>query len=563
MVSRYGNRPRIFFSVAALTATLLTILPGSYIGITRVNAFNQDVTIPTTQLPFGPEVDQILFQYYSDFQAMFNAFTSGGSNGLDITDWPMFAADSGINTQTGSLCDSSLHPDFYCGSTGTNFGLFQVDINHDRAFLGMNQFQPRTTSVVSVAQTIGPAGCSPGFGSISVQLRNQETNARDQLFAVNNMTLTQVLSGGVLAGATTLSGTSGTGLYNFPCVVAGTYLLSNSAYMNCKSNIVPCEVHLGSASTNTAIFYSNWNSPSTQQYTLAGIYLRQALRHLVDKPKFILGQTLLGQAQCTDIYAARPQGFATGFCSGAPNVPRAPLPADILNAECPLLTNSETLQGIPSTLQLACTPVDAYTLNETAIGETQVWWAATGPLSDNGYPSKQDLRAACDLLVLAGFSVTPTGKTCIDVATSAQGAAPPCTPTVGATSCSFNYPHLALPGTGVQIIVYVRTHPPREAFGQIMVDGLNYLFGTANNGPVGPNGVIATNPAGAAQCAVNYGFKSPAPGCAPAYYRFTEISDIIFADGVNAQTWNLYTGGESFSINPDNEYAAFNSGFAS
>ncbi|HZY47341.1 MAG TPA: hypothetical protein VFE96_06040, partial [Candidatus Bathyarchaeia archaeon] len=217
-----------------LTLTLLTILPTSYIGLTRVHAFNQDPKIPTTQLPFGPQVDQIVFQYYSDFTTMFNAFTAGGPNGIDITDWPMFASDSGINVQAGSFCDPTLHPDWFCGAPDVNFGLFQVDMNHDRAFLGVPQLQPRTTSPVSVTLTAG-TGCSTGFGSVSVQLQNQETGARDQLFAFNNMTLTQVLSGGVLSGSTTLSGTSGTGLYSFPCVVAGTYLLSNSDYANCPS----------------------------------------------------------------------------------------------------------------------------------------------------------------------------------------------------------------------------------------------------------------------------------------------------------------------------------------
>jgi ABC-type transport system substrate-binding protein len=529
-----------------LTLTLLTILPSSYIGLNRAHAFNQDPTIPTTNLPFGPQVEQVVLQYYSDFTTMFNAFTTGGSNGIDLTDWPMFATDSGISSQPQSFCDTSLHPDFYCGATNINFGLFQVDMNHDKSFLGVAQLTPRTTSPVSVSLTAG-TGCSTGFGSVTVQLQNQETNAVDQLFAANNMTLTQVLTGGVLSGSTTLGG-SKTGSYAFPCVVAGTYLLSTSDYANCAStNIAACEVLLGSASANTAVFHSNWNSPSTQKYTQAGIYLRQAVRHLVDKPQFILGQTLKGQAQCTDIYAARPQGFVNGYCSQVNSVGN-PLPADILQAECP------TLLSVDPTLP--CSPLNAYLLNSTAIGFTSVWWAATGPLADNGYPSKPDIRAACDLFVKAGFPVTPSGSTCIDVANAAQGAAPPCTPPVGQTACTSSYPHNTLP-TGQQIIFYDRTHPPRRSFGQITIDGLNFLFGTANNGNVqGSGSALGT-------CAINYGFKSPAPGCTPAYYRFTEISGIIFADGLNAQTWNLYTGGESFGINPDNEWSTFNSAFAS
>jgi Bacterial extracellular solute-binding proteins, family 5 Middle len=516
-----------------LTLTLLTILPSSYIGLNRAHAFNQNPAIPNTNLPFGPEADQVIFQYYSDFTTMFNAFTTGGANGIDLTDWPMFASDSGITNQAGSFCDSTLHPDFYCGAANVNFGLFQVDMNHGKSFLGVAQLQSRVPSAISVSLSAGPAGCSTGFGSVSVTLQNQESGVRDQLFAVNNMTLTQVLSGGVLSGSTTLSGTSGTGVYSFPCVVAGTYLLSNSAYANCASTtLASCEVALGSGTTSTAIFHSGWNSGSTQKYTQAGIYLREGIRHLVDKPQFILGQTLLGQAQCSDIYAAQPQGFPNGFCSQVNGVGNK-LPADVLNAECSQLA--------PVDPTLPCSPVDAYLLNETAIGQTSVWWGATGPFADNGYASKQDIRAACDFFVLAGFPVTPSGNTCIDVANAAQG-----------TATKASYPHNTLPA-GQQIIFYDRTHHPRRAFGQITIDALNFLFGTANNGAA----------SGGTTCAINYGFKSPAPGCTPAYYGFTEISGIIFADGVNDQTWNLYTGGESFSINPDNEYSTFNSVFAS
>jgi hypothetical protein len=262
---------------------------------------------------------------------------------------------------------------------------------------------------------------------VIVQLQNQETLARDQLFAINSMTLTQVLSGGVQSGSITLSGTNGTGVYSFPCVVAGNYLLSNSAYANCASTLITaCEIFLGSATTSTAVFHSNWNSASNKQYTQAGIYVRQSIRHLLDKPQFILGQTLLGQAQCTDIFAAQPQGFPNGYCSQVNRVGNK-LPADVLNAECPALLSVDPTLG--------CNPIDAYLLNATAIGQTNVWWS-TGPLADNGYPSKQDIRAACDLFVLAGFAVTPSGSTCVDVANAAQGASPPCTPTVGQTTCT-------------------------------------------------------------------------------------------------------------------------------
>ncbi len=507
------------------------ILPNA----SRVQGFNQ--TQPATNLPFGPQTDNIVYQYYSDFSTMFSAFSTGGASGLDLTDWPLFASDSGIVNPTGSFCDSSLHPDWYCGTTDVNFGLFQVDVNHDRAFLGVNQLQARPATTVHVTTGATSTACSTGQGSVTAQLANQETNLVDGLFDVNNMTLTQVLSGGVLGGSTTIGGTGHHGLYSFPCVVAGTYLLSNSAYSNCGSaSLASCEVTISSNTNTLATFLSSWKSSSTQQYTQAGIYIRQAVRHLLDKPKFILSTSLQGQATCTDIYAAKPQGFTTGFCAN----PSIPLPADVLKAECPALSIDPTL---------ACNPIDAYLLNSTAIGSTKVWWGFD-PVgtADNGFPSEQDIRASCDLFVRAGFSLTPSGATCAQVAAAAQG-----------TSIPSSYPHLVLPASGAQIIFYDRTHPPRRAFGQITLDGLNFLFGTANNGANQGGG----NPAGAATCAINYGFKSPGNGCTPEWYGFSEISDIIFADGLNAQTWNLYTGGESFSINPDNEYTTFNSVFAS
>src|SRR5260370_19305384 len=266
-----------------LILTLLTVLPSSYIGLIRAHAFNQDPTIPTNNLPFGPEADQIIFQYYSDFTTMFNAFTTGGSNGIDITDWPLFASDSGITSQPGSFCDSTLHPDFYFGAPNVNFGLYQVYMNHGKSFLGLNQLQARVPPSISVSLTAGPAGCSTGFGSVSVQLQKQESGVVDQLFAVNNMTLTQVLTGGVLSGSTTISGTSGTGHYSFPCVVSGTYLLSNSAYSNCGSTtLANCEVFLGTGTTNNAVFHSGCNSRSTQTYTQLSIYLRHVIPHPLD-----------------------------------------------------------------------------------------------------------------------------------------------------------------------------------------------------------------------------------------------------------------------------------------
>src|SRR5467141_629001 len=534
--------------VLVLALTLLTVFPSSYISLNRAHAFNQTVA-STNWLPFGPQSDQIIFSYYSDFSTMFSAFTTGGPNGIDVTDWPMFPS------QIGTLCNTAANPDFFCGSQLANFGLDQVDINHHNTFLGIPQLTPRVTSPVSakIASTTG--GCSAGFGSATVTLTNQETGVVDQEQKVNNMTLTQVLSGGVLGTPTTVSGIGGTGIYTFPCMVAGNYLLTNSAYANCPTNVA-CIILLGSATTNQVTFLSNWGSSSTQKYTLAGTLTRMAIAALLDKPQYILAAPLQGNAICTDIYASQPQGFPAGYCStgGIVNPTPQPLPDDVLTQYCQYITQSETSQGIAGVNQLNCFALvttikgaapskSAYLLNMTAIGSTQVWWGATGTNtgSTDGYPSEQDVRAACDLLVFAGFPVTPSGNTCINVASAAQG-----------TATKTSYPHNTLP-SGKQIVVYDRTDPLRKAYGQIVIDGLNFLFGTANNGAASGNTV----------CAVGYGFNGGPAGCTGAYYSFNQIFNIIFGDGLNPDTWNIYMGAESFGVTPDNLYGVGNSLFAS
>src|SRR6266699_6343531 len=243
-------------SIALILAlTILTTLPSSYLGMNRAAATNQSLS-PTTWLPFGPQSDQLILQYYSDYHTMFNAFTTGGPNGIDITDWPMFPAD------IATLCNGAINPDYFCGSAQDQLGIFDLQINHHKPLLGAAQLAPRTTSAVSVSLTVGPAGCSAGFGSVTVQLQNQEVANAGITDPNNSMTLTQVLSGGVLGTSTTVAGPGPS--YAFPCVIAGNYLLSNSAYANCPSSgLVPCEIALGSGTTNTAVFHSNYNSPST------------------------------------------------------------------------------------------------------------------------------------------------------------------------------------------------------------------------------------------------------------------------------------------------------------
>jgi hypothetical protein len=258
-----------------------------------------------------------------------------------------------------------------------------------------------------------------------------------------------------------------------------------------------------------------------------------------------------------DIYAPASQGFGFGYCNNVQGS-GASLPADVRAVDCSSIHQAEG--GIPPAQQINCNttspPVEAYLLNQTAISGCNAWWGSTGCSSsaDNGYPSRQDVQAACDLFSNAGFQLAPSGSTCAQVAGAAQG-----------TAILASYPHLLLPPTGAQIIFYDRTEPRQKAYGQIVADSLNFIFGTANNG-LNPG---VPNPAGAAPCAVNYGFKSSTPGCTPAYYGFSQISNIICGDGINPDAWNLYTSAigdcaeKSFGLTPDYLYRVGNSLFAS
>src|SRR5206468_437176 len=153
-----------------LGLSLLMVLPSSYIGPRSAHAFNQ-IVASTNWLPFGPYSDKIIFSYYSDFSTMFSTFTTGGPNGIDVTDWPMFP------NQQAALCNASTNPDFFCGSQQASFGLDQVDINHHSNFLGVAQLASRVTAAVTASISSSAAGCSTGFGSVTVTLKNQERTA--------------------------------------------------------------------------------------------------------------------------------------------------------------------------------------------------------------------------------------------------------------------------------------------------------------------------------------------------------------------------------------------------
>jgi len=484
----------------------------------------------TTFSPFGPATNTLIMQFYSDFGTMFNSFQAGG---VDITDWPAFPANILCSTTNDPNCYPT-HPDFFLTNPTSEFGIFQLDINNHAGLFGISQQAPRTTSPPGIisSSTVSTTSCATGFGRLNVILVNKEegnTIIKDSLntvTAAGPQTFTVYDSGN--GGANEPNGN-----YTLPgppaCMLTGTYAISTLAYGGTAT------VTVGSSQIVTVTFGVNYNSPSTVRPTQAGIELRRAMAHLLNKPQFILGPTLKGLAACDDLLAPPSQNLAFGSChpsaDGLPAIPQSVLDEDC--AEHPWFNPSN------------CHPVAAYLLNNSLVGPGQLWWANTGATvgSTQGYPSTTDIRAACDHLILAGFVITPSSSTCQDVARASVGTAP-----------KPGYAHLV---TTSQVIFYIRTHAPREAFGQIIADSLDFLFGTANNGAT--LGAAPTNVA----CAINYGFKSPTPGCTPQYYGISDIANIVFGDGLIPDQWGLYTGGYSLTSTPDDLYSLLHSQFAS
>lgn len=477
---------------------------------------------PTTFSPFGPATNTLIFQFYSGFDTMFTNFRSGQ---IDITDWPANPPD---------LSGFASNPDYYLTSPTSEFGVFQLDINNHPALFGVSQQTPRVTGPPGIItqSTATAATCATGFGQLNVILVNKEANNAPVRDVLNTVTAsgpqTFTVSDSSNGGASEPDGN-----YTLPtpptCMLTGTYTVSALAYAG------TARVTVGSSQIVTVTLGVNYNSPSTVKLTQLGIESRRAMAHLLNKPEFILGSTLQGLATCDDLFAPPSQNLLYGSCN--PLVDKTPaIPQSVLDEDC-----AEHPWFNPGN----CHPAAAYLLNNTLVAPSRLWWANTGTIagSSQGYPSTSDIRAACDHLVAAGFAITPSSASCQDVARASVGTSP-----------KPGYPHLV---TSSQVIFYIRTHPPREAFGQIIADGLNFLFGTANNGAT--LGAAPTNVA----CAVNYGFKSAGSGCAPQYYGISDVSNIVFGDGLSPDQWGLYTGGYSLTSTPDDLYATFHSQFSS
>jgi len=463
---------------------------------------------PTNWSPFGPQETKMIITVYGDFQSMFNAFTQGQ---VDITDWPILPANRGSGS-SAAYCDSAFNPDYFCTTPTGALNIFDLQINHYPSFLGLPLQAARTPQAPTVLlpPTTGTSTCSVGFGQLTIRLVNQEDQNATILDSLNRMTIANQPTSQPSSTVTDAGGSSPTGTYVFPCILAGTYKISSSIYGSdapCSTTGPTSCLLIGSGQSISATFLVDWKSPSAKQPTQAGIYVPRALAHLLDKPAFVNG--LFGASATYD------DEMVTGGM-GVPNL-------FSLTAEC-----SDHQWFNP------CNPISAYNLVSDNIASGSEWWTAFGAKIGvgPGYSGATDLRAACDDFVKAGFTVVNGANStdCGDVGLASLGTIAPS-----------NYPHLS--NNGKNIVLFIRTILGRKQFGTILGDTLDFLFGTPSNAGGGT---------------VSFG-RPPMP-----FVQYYTINQLIYSSCFFDPTcWNLYTGGFVFGTTPDELYYLFQSSFAS
>ena len=494
-------RAKLPILVLILGLTLLTVLPTATINVHAAS------TGTATWSPFGPREKNLIITDYGDIASEATAFNNGG---VDIADYPFHVC-----------VDIACSSDFYSTPPISELDIFQLDINHLQSFLGVplqtTRSPPSPTFVLPAATT--SSSCGSPLGQLTINLQNQEQGNAPVLDSVNSLTISLQPGGGASATVGDSGGMNPTGTYNFPCVPLGTYKVTSSIYGTsspCSTTSPTSCIAIGGGQLVTATFRADWNSPSTKQPTNAGFYIGRALAHLIDKPSFIATSPFLRGAQYDDIQAAPNQ-----------NVPNL-FP---LTQEC---TDHSWFNP--------CSPVSAYNFVADNIGGGSVWWGAVGAFfgATGGYSGYADMRAACDDFVKAGFAVVngANATDCGGVALASEG-----------TTAPSSYAHLA--NNGNQLLFFLSSSQFRKAFGQIIADSLNFLFGTPNNGGTIPNQtpqctVLYITLAGG-NCNIPTGIISPSPSC---------IFDATCA-------WNMYTGARAVGTGPDLLYFLYDSSTAS
>jgi len=292
-------------------------------------------------------------------------------------------------------------------------------------------------------------------------------------------------------------GASPTGTYNvgFLSDAAGitSYSLATTIYGGGVSHggVIPT-LSASACAAQTACTFAlqvNYNSGSTLKPSAGGIDLNKALWHMLNKPQFLKGPYLTpaGGAPlgaCMDVFAPPSQALMAGGVGGCDH--SSSVPNNVLIAEC----SDANIAALLTASGLACAPSSLYVLKSNVVNGATTCAAGTVGIScfpsqsaspPTGYPSNVDLAAACIYFVEAGFTTTGTGTTVAQCQQVAAGTAHLVNPngscnTATAAGC---------------VEMFIRTHPPRKAFGTIVADTINYLFGTVGGGTVCYGGPVS------------------------------------------------------------------------
>jgi len=501
---------------------------------------------------------------------------------IDITDVPELA--NRVNCTANPSCDQN-NANYYVTNGQAELGEEQIDISHQVSFLnlalwcsripftctagqGSPGFAPQvpTVTLVSDATTV----CDATHFQLVVVLKNFEENLA--VIADPNEVITATPVAGIAS-----SRQSATGTYDLGCLsgIPPGYALTTLVYGDGGTVTpasatpptyvsLPAKVSIATSAGGTGVVCANnlkctvnfnvdYNSPSNKEPTVASIHIARALGHLVDKPNFRNLPVLNGRAVCDDIWASPSQGImnsvgdGTTACAATNNgVPSTEVSAATIAAECTQDLASSSLAGFAPISP--CTPVSLYHLASNSIhgaatcatnsAGVQIPTATCFPsfggsatvtiLAETGYAGSVDLTAACDQLLLAGFTMA-TGGTCADVAVGNV---------VGGVTA-----HLSNGGQKLAYLIRLPgAFPARPRYGMISADEIQFLFGTG-----APNGGT-----------ICYGFLQPAVGpgatcsaaspSAPTLYSIGQVGNDVFQ---SSNRWNLYTGAQSHGSTPD------------
>jgi hypothetical protein len=495
---------------------------------------------------YGPNVDNLVYTVYFDFDTMFAAFQNGQ---LDFTDWPVSASN---------LANYINNPDFFVLLAQTPSGVFELDINHMDPLFNVasatDSWQENRTLGTPALVSLGTstcAGCPPSTFHLTIQLQNLEESNTVIKDPGNRVS---VLIGGTTSPIVVKAddgGTSPIGNYTigFLSDASGisSYVLSTNVYKG-SATLFTATSSTPNCLNQQSCAYAlrvNYNSGSKFKPSSSGIDMGRALSHLINKPQFLMGPYLTPSggkplAVCDDVVASPAQNLFTGSASNCD--PSSSAPNSVLTAEC----SDANIAALLAASGLTCAPASLYNLKSNIVNGASSCGIGTVGVTcfpsqssspPTGYASNVDLAAACIYFLEAGFTIVSAGagtitQQCQNVAAGTGHIVNPngsCNTTTAA-GC---------------VVIYPRSDPIRRASGTMFADEINYLFGTP-----APNGGT-----------VCYG-GPPSFSCSltPVYFTISQVANIVFDTSV-IKDWNLYTGFYE-TVQIDSSYFIFHSSFA-